>query len=73
MAVIALMALLIASLAGLVIGRWRALLMALPAIPACALLLGPEGAALAMLATAGLAAGVHLHQLVAEHSLPRAG
>jgi hypothetical protein len=39
----------------------------------CALLGGPETAGLALLAAAGLAAGVHLHRVVAESSVPRAG
>jgi hypothetical protein len=30
-------------------------------------------AALALLATAGIAAGVHLHRVVADASVPRAG
>ncbi len=67
------MVLLIASLAGLAIGRWRALAVALPAIPASALLLGLMAGGLAALGTAGMVAGVHLHRVVAEHSLPRAG
>ena len=68
MALIALIVLITASLAGLTAGRWSTLLPALAAIPACALLLGPEAGVLAALATAGLAAGVHMHRVVAEHS-----
>lgn len=71
MAVVALTVLLIASFAGLAVGRWKALGAALPAVPACALLLGPEAGAIALLAFAGLVAGVHLHRVVAEVSVPR--
>jgi hypothetical protein len=46
---------------------------ALMAVIPCALLGGAEIAALAVLAAAGLAAGVHLHRVVAEASMPRAG
>ena len=74
MTVISLVVLLTATLAGLAAGRWRTLLLALPAVPACALLLGPESGALAILAAAGLAAGVHMHRVVADYSgnTPRA-
>ena len=73
MAVVVLMVLLLSAFAGLAAGRWRALLATLPAIPACLLLLGPEAGALAALDAAGLAAGVYLHRVVAETTLPRAG
>ena len=53
MALIVLMVLLAASLAGLALGRRRAAAAALPAVPACALVLG-------------VAAGAHLHRVVAE-------
>jgi hypothetical protein len=66
MAVIVLMVLLAAALTGLGLGRRRAALATLAAIPACALALGPEAGALAALTTAGLAAGAHLHRVVAE-------
>jgi hypothetical protein len=58
--------LLLSSLTGLMVGRRRALALTLAAIPACALVLGPDAGALAALATTGLAAGVHLHRVVAE-------
>lgn len=73
MAIAALTVLLIASFAGLAIGGWRTLAAALPAVPACALLFGPEAGAIALLGLAGLAAGVHLHRVVADVSVPRAG
>jgi hypothetical protein len=66
MALIALLALLISSFAGLAAGRWRALLVLVPAIPACALLAGPVAAAVAALATVGMGAGVRLRHVVAE-------
>ena len=39
----------------------------------CAILGGAVMAALALLAAAGIAAGVHLHRVVADASVPRAG
>jgi hypothetical protein len=66
MALFALSALLIASFAGLLAGRWRALLSVVPAIPLCALLAGPVAGAVAVLAAAGMGAGVRLHHVVAE-------
>jgi hypothetical protein len=71
MAVLALLALLLGSFAGLLIGRWQAVLPLAAAIPAGALLGGPEAAALAALAVAGFVAGVHLHRVVAEQYVPR--
>jgi hypothetical protein len=73
MAVPVLLLLLLSAFAGLAAGRYHAVAAAALAVIPCALLAGPEGAALALLAAAGLAAGVHLHRLVAEHSQPRAG
>jgi hypothetical protein len=66
MALFALLALLIASFAGLLAGRWRALIPLLPAIPACAILGGPVAGVLATLAAVGMGVGVRLNQLVAE-------
>jgi type IV secretory pathway VirB2 component (pilin) len=66
MALFALSALLTASFAGLAVGRWRALLGAVPAIPLCAVLAGPVAGAVAVLAAIGMGAGVRLHRVVAE-------
>lgn len=72
MAVAVLLLLLLSAFAGLAAGRRRAVIPAVVAVIPCALLGGAETAALAVLATAGLAAGVHLHRVVAEASVPRA-
>jgi hypothetical protein len=66
MALFALLALLIASFAGLLAGCWRALIAIVPAIPVCALLAGPVAGAVAALAAVGMGAGVRLHRVVAE-------
>jgi hypothetical protein len=71
MTVIALLALLIGSFAGLVIGRWAAALPLAAAIPAAGLLAGPEAGAVALLAAGGLLAGVQLHRAVAEQFVAR--
>ena len=71
MTVIALLALLFGSFAGLVVGRWAAALPLAAAIPAATLLAGPEGGAVAVLVAGGLIAGVQLHRVVAEQSVPR--
>ena len=71
MTVIALLALLFGSFAGLVIGRWSAVLPLAAAIPATALLAGPEAGAVGALAAGGLLAGVQLHRAVAEQYVPR--
>jgi hypothetical protein len=71
MAVFALLVLLLASFAGLLIGRWVAVLPLAAAVPAAALLGGPETAALSALAVAGFAAGFQLHRVVAEQYVPR--
>jgi hypothetical protein len=71
MAVVALLVLLLASFAGLLIGRWMAVLPALAAIPVAAVLGGPEAEALAALGAAGFLAGVQLHRVVAEQYAPR--
>ena len=73
MAVPVLLLLLLSALAGLAAGRRRAVAAAAVAVIPCALLGGLETAGLALLAAAGLAAGVHLHRVVAEYSVPRAG
>jgi hypothetical protein len=71
MTVIALLALLCGSFAGLVIGRWAAALPLAAAIPAAALLAGPEAGAVGLLAAGGLLVGVHLHRAVAEQYVAR--
>jgi hypothetical protein len=73
MALAVLLVLLTSAFAGLAAGRRRAVIPAAVAVIPCALLGGTEIAALAVLAVAGLAAGVHLHRVVAEASVPRAG
>jgi hypothetical protein len=73
MAVAVLVLLLLSAFAGLAAGRRRVVAAAAIVVIPCALVGGPETAGLALLAAAGLAAGVHLHRVVAEHSLPRAG
>ena len=72
MAVIVLSLLLLSAFAGLAAGRRRAVALAAMAVIPCAIVGGSETAGLALLASAGLAAGVHLHRLVAESSAPRA-
>jgi hypothetical protein len=71
MAVVALLVLLLGSFAGLLIGRWQALLPVAAAVPAGALLGGPELAAPGLLGIAGFVAGLHLHRVVAEQYVPR--
>jgi hypothetical protein len=71
MTVIALLALLLGSFAGLLIGRWAAALPFAAAIPAAGLATGPEVGAVCALAGAGLLAGVHLHRVVADQYAPR--
>ena len=71
MAVVALLALLLGSFAGLLLGRWPGMLPVAAAIPAGALLGGPEIAALGVLGVAGFVAGLHLHHVVAEQYVPR--
>jgi hypothetical protein len=66
MALIVLMVLLLASLTGLVVGRWPVFALVLAAIPACAVLLGPDLGLLAALAAIGTAIGVQLHSVVAD-------
>ena len=67
MALVALLALLLGSFAGLLIGRWAAAAAVRrrrSRRPACSP--GPEIGAVGALAAAGLLAGVHLHRVVAE-------
>jgi hypothetical protein len=71
MAVLALLVLLLGSFAGLLIGRWQALLPVAAAIPAGALVGGPDAGVLAALGVAGFLAGLHLHRVVAEQYVPR--
>jgi hypothetical protein len=71
MALIALMALMLGSFAGLMVGRWVAVLPFVAAMPAAGLLADPELGAVGTLAAAGLLAGVHLHRVVAEQYAPR--
>jgi hypothetical protein len=73
MTVLVLTVLLGSAFVGLAAGRWQAVVAPLAAVPPCAVLGGAEAAALALLATAGLAAGVHLHRAVADNTVPRAG
>jgi hypothetical protein len=73
MAIAVLLMLLLSAFAGLAAGRRRAVIPAVAAVIPCALLGGAELAGLAVLAVAGLAAGVYLHRAVAEVSVPRAG
>ena len=70
MAVVALLVLLLGSFAGLLLGSWRAI-VPVAAIPAGALLGGPEAAALGVLGAAGFVAGLHLHRVVAEQYVAR--
>jgi hypothetical protein len=71
MALVALIALMLGSFAGLLIGRWRVALPCAAAVPAAALLAGPEAGAVGALAAVGLLAGVQLHRAVAEQFVPR--
>jgi hypothetical protein len=68
---VALMVLLLGTFAGLLLGRWRAVLMVGLAIPAGALLGGAEVAALGVLGVAGCVGGLHLHRVVTEQYVPR--
>jgi hypothetical protein len=74
MAVPVLLVILLSAFAGLAAGRRRAVLPAAAAVIPCALIGGAEAMGLALLAVAGLAAGVHLHRVVADATPPpRAG
>ena len=74
MTVAVLLLILLSSFAGLAAGRRRAVLPAAAAVIPCGLVGGAEAMGLALLAVAGLAAGVHLHRVVADATPPpRAG
>ena len=73
MALVALLLLLFSAFAGLAAGRRSVVAAVATAVIPCAVVGGTESAGLALLAAAGLAAGVHLHRVVAESSAPRAG
>ena len=66
MAIAVLLLLLFSAFAGLAAGRRRAVIPPAAAVIPCAIVGGLTTAGLALLATAGLAAGVHLHRVVAE-------
>jgi hypothetical protein len=70
MAVAVLLVILLSAFAGLAAGRFRAVLPAVAAVVPCALVGGADAVGLALLAAAGLAAGVHLHRVVAENTPP---
>jgi hypothetical protein len=70
-AVVALLALLLGSFAGLLIGRSWGVLPVAASIPLGALLGGPEAASPGVLGVAGFLAGLHLHRVVAEQYVPR--
>ena len=74
MTITVLLLLLGSALAGLAVGRRRAVVPPALAVVPCALIGGVATGGLALLATGGLAAGVRLHRVVAEHTpRPRAG
>jgi hypothetical protein len=74
MAVAVLLLILLSAFTGLAAGRRRAVVPAAAAVIPCALVGGAEAMGLALLAVAGLAAGVHLHRVVADATPPpRAG
>jgi hypothetical protein len=66
MAVAVLLLLLLSAFVGLAAGRRRAVLPAAAAVIPCGVLGGPATAGLALLATAGLTAGVRLNRVVAD-------
>ena len=66
MAVAVLLLLLLSAFAGLAAGRRRVVIPPAAAVIPCAVLGGLATGGLALLATASLAAGVHLHRVVAE-------
>ncbi len=66
MALIVLLLLLLSAFAGLAVGRRRAVLPPAAAVIPCTVMGGVATGGLALLATAGLAAGVHLHRVVAD-------
>jgi len=66
MALAVLVLLLLSALVGLIVGRRRAVVPAAAAVIPCGLVGGPVTAGLALLATAGLTAGVRLNRVVAD-------
>jgi hypothetical protein len=66
MALAVLLLLLLSAFAGLIVGRRRAVMPALAAVVPCGILGGTATGGLALLAASGLAAGVHLHRVVAD-------
>lgn len=66
MAAVVLLLLLASAFTGLVAGRRRAVLPPVAAVIPCAVIGGLTTAGLALLASAGMAAGVHLHRVVAQ-------
>jgi hypothetical protein len=66
MALVALLALMFGSFAGLLIGRWAAALPVAAAALTAAAIAGPEAGAVGALAGAGLLAGVRLNHVVDE-------
>jgi hypothetical protein len=70
MAVAVLLLLLLSALAGLAVGRRRAVVPPALAVLPCTLIGGPATGGLALLAAGGLAAGVRLHRVVADDAPP---
>ena len=68
MAMLVLVLLLLSAFTGLIVGRRRAVVPAAAAVIPCGVLGGPVTAGLALLATAGLTAGVRLNHVVTETS-----
>ena len=66
MAIAVLLLLLLSAFAGLAAGRREAVVPPAVAVIPCAIVGGIVTGGLALLATAGLAAGVHLHRVVAD-------
>ena len=66
MALAVLVLLLISAFTGLVVGRHRAVVPAAAAVIPCGVIGGPVTAGLALLATAGLTAGVRLNRVLAD-------
>jgi hypothetical protein len=66
MALAALVALMLGSFAGLLIGRWAAALPVAAAAVSAAVVAGPAAGAVGALAGAGLLAGVQLNHAVSE-------
>ena len=66
MALPVLVLLLLSAFTGLIVGHRRAVVPAAAAVIPCGLLGGPVTAGLALLATAGVTAGVRLNRVVAD-------